>query len=644
MKNKIFMIVVSLVVFLSFDGVYANSLIGLKNIEYITNEGVENVKLSFSENIGEVDVKRFDKPDRIIIDFLQAELRLKDTSVSVDSSNIKKVRSGQFMPTTVRVVVDLEKDVKYSVVKDGKYYTISIQNKDDANGLSRLDDKKQESNSKISENKVDKSTENKIENEAEDNQATENKVQNKEDKPIEGKVENKAEDKPVVENKVQNKEDKPIEGKVENKAAIENKVQNKVNKKQNKAFNRVFVEYKKQGEYEVAKIKVNSYKGYNVIKLKNPDRVVIDIPNAYLEEGNNTIKVDGEIIKSIRHDNVTKTSARVILDILKDSVYEILEEKDGLKVLVKKSVKSKDTTPGKISYSISGDRVCLKINKLGFTNNEGKNISNYNEKYDIKNKTYTIIFDKDMANLKDEILKIDDKYLNKIEVINTKHKTKIVFFAKGNFLYEVISREKTEDTVILILKKSAKKKKIVVIDAGHGGKEDPGAVYKLFNEKHMNLDIALRVEECLKKKNISTYMTRKSDVYLSTYERANIANKLNASLFVCIHNNAFTNEEAKGTETLYNPNNSDDNVSISNKKFAVIMQNNMIKALGTVDRGIKERPNIAVLRKTTMPGVLVEVGFLTNPEEFKLLNDGAFRQKAAQAIADSIEEMLRTDN
>ena len=118
MKNKIFVILIVIaVVFLGFNGVYANNLIGLKNIEYVTSGDFERVKLSFSNNIGEVTVRRFNAPERIVVDFYDAELRLKNTSVNVDSSNISRVRCGQFMPTIARVVLDLKKGVKYDVVK-----------------------------------------------------------------------------------------------------------------------------------------------------------------------------------------------------------------------------------------------------------------------------------------------------------------------------------------------------------------------------------------------------------------------------------------------------------------------------------------------------------------------------------------------
>lgn len=586
----------------------ANNLIGLKDVTYEENEKYEKITVSFTGNVGETIEKRLDSPKRLLVDFSQSELVLKKRNVEVNSKTIRQIRLGQFTPTTARIVLDLNRDIKYEVSKNGTYYSISIPKpvEIEKEGINNNSSKEQ------SAKKTDKGS--------------------KQEQLIDVKTKKEEKDKiEVISNKDNN----------DNQTKVINMEPNKT-KEQQTVMNKIAIEYKKIDIDEVAKIKVANYKGYNVFRIKNPDRIVIDIPNAYFEEGNNKIRINGEFIKLIRHSNFTKTSARIILDVLKNPNYDISEESDGIKITVKRNA-NYSTQVGKVNYIKSGDRVWLKINKTGFTDRQGNNIANYTERYNSAKKIYTIVFDKDIANLNDEVLEIDDNYLKKIEVINNKQtqKTKIVFWAKDDFAYNIMSREKAGDTAITILKRATKKQNVVVIDAGHGGPEEPGSMCDLFYEKHLNLDIALRLEECLKKKNINTYMIRKSDVYVSVYERANIANKLNASLFVSIHNNSF-GQEANGTETLYNPNNKDENINIQSKKMASIVQNNLIKALGTRDRGIKERPNLIVLKHTTMPSVLTEIGFLTNPKELELLNDNNFRQKAAQAIADAIEEMIKS--
>ena len=127
-------------------------------------------------------------------------------------------------------------------------------------------------------------------------------------------------------------------------------------------------------------------------------------------------------------------------------------------------------------------------------------------------------------------------------------------------------------------------------------------------------------------------MTREDDSYVGLYERAYIANDMNATLFVSIHNNAYYSKY-KGTETLYYPSSGS---GFNSKRFAQIVQAELISALGTNNRGIVERPNLVVLKATKMPAVLAEIGFMTNEEELARLKTEEFRQKAAQALCDAI--------
>ncbi|MBP5427164.1 MAG: N-acetylmuramoyl-L-alanine amidase [Clostridiales bacterium] len=577
--KKLFMVVVGFIVVLSASITFAaDGLVGLCNVKYLEDENDGKVIVNFSDSVGEPVVRKFEDPKRLVIDFNQSSTKDATKTIEVGNAQIKQVRIGQFNPTTVRIVLDLNKDIKYDIQRKGATYEIVVPK----------------------------------------------------DKPI---CESNSKESPVITPSAA-----PVVVKQSKPSPMAKPIEHK---KDDMEKNKVSIEYKKLDNDEYAKIKVTDYKGYNIFRIKNPDRIVVDVPKSFFEEGSNKIRINGSCIKMIRHSNFTHTSSRIILDVARNPNYEVVEESDGLKIVVKKNT-NYSTEPGKISYVTSGDRVWLRINKTGLTNREGANISDYTERYDTANKTYTLTFDKEIANLKDEVLNIDDVYMKKIEVLNNEQteKTNIIFWAKDDFAYNIISREKTRDTAITILRKATKKQNLVVIDAGHGGKEEPGSICNLFYEKHLNIDIALRLEECLKKKNINTYMIRNGDNYVEIHERANIANKLNARLYISVHNNSF-GSEASGTETLYNPNNQDENVSIQSEQFARILQDHLIKVLGTKNRGIKKRPNLVVLKQTTMPSALVEVGFISNEKDLELLNDNKFRQKAAEAMADAVEEMLR---
>lgn len=169
----------------------------------------------------------------------------------------------------------------------------------------------------------------------------------------------------------------------------------------------------------------------------------------------------------------------------------------------------------------------------------------------------------------------------------------------------------------------------VVIDAGHGG-SDPGAVGLGLKEKDVVLDTALRVQTLLNKTPLNVEMTRTTDVYLTLAQRVAFAGEAKADAFVSIHANA-ANGSASGSETYYygkaatNP-----NVEES-KSLASYIQERLVVAMGTKDRGVKHG-NYHVLRENTMPAVLVELGFIDNASDNAKLASTTYRQKAAQAI------------
>jgi N-acetylmuramoyl-L-alanine amidase len=200
---------------------------------------------------------------------------------------------------------------------------------------------------------------------------------------------------------------------------------------------------------------------------------------------------------------------------------------------------------------------------------------------------------------------------------------------------------KAKDTTGTKLIKSIYKKpsRTVIIDAGHGGEEN-GALYGGISEKKLNLNVSLRLYKLLKNCGVKVYLTRTSDKTRSLLSRSEIANKANAALFVSVHHNALpTNKSYTGTETLYNPYGASMG-NLSGKRLAQIVQNELVKKLGTISRGIIKRPNLSVLRHTEMPSIIAEIGYMTNSAERRLLNTSKFKQKAAEALCIGILKAL----
>lgn len=169
----------------------------------------------------------------------------------------------------------------------------------------------------------------------------------------------------------------------------------------------------------------------------------------------------------------------------------------------------------------------------------------------------------------------------------------------------------------------------IVIDPGHGG-SDPGAVGPNgLKEAHVNLAIALKVAEKLRKTGVEVKLTRSSDVFIDLQPRCDIANSFGADYFVSIHCNSAGTPEAKGTETYCYK------FGGQGEILAKAIQTELIAATGRANRGVKTA-NYYVLRRTNMPAVLTELAFISNPEEERLLADPAYQEKCAAAIAKAI--------
>ncbi len=180
----------------------------------------------------------------------------------------------------------------------------------------------------------------------------------------------------------------------------------------------------------------------------------------------------------------------------------------------------------------------------------------------------------------------------------------------------------------------------VVIDPGHGG-EDWGTYYKDIYEKDLNLDVSLKLGGLLQKSGVKVVYTREKDEFVGLRERSDIANKLEADLFISIHHNKMPdNPYYKGTETLYCPSGNTAQDTMNGEKFAAIVQKELVKTLGTIDNGTIYRPNLSVLRHTKMPAVISEIGYLSNSSDRDKITSPAFRQKAAEALSSAILKTL----
>jgi N-acetylmuramoyl-L-alanine amidase len=167
----------------------------------------------------------------------------------------------------------------------------------------------------------------------------------------------------------------------------------------------------------------------------------------------------------------------------------------------------------------------------------------------------------------------------------------------------------------------------VVIDAGHGGHDRGGIPGQRIAEKDMTLDVALRLRNVLSANGIPVVMTRSSDVFVPLGGRVAIANSYRNAVFVCIHFNATGRSGASGIETYF--------YSRDSLPLASAIHYYVTGGAPSANRGVRRR-GYYVLRKTSIPAVLVECGFLTNPTEGAYAQSASYRQKLADEIAAGI--------
>lgn len=174
---------------------------------------------------------------------------------------------------------------------------------------------------------------------------------------------------------------------------------------------------------------------------------------------------------------------------------------------------------------------------------------------------------------------------------------------------------------------------VVIIDPGHGG-PDPGAVgINGIQEKRVVLDIGTQVAAFLQRQGVQTILTRSDDRDLDLEPRVQLAEQANATVFVSIHANAISmsRPEVNGLETYYYE---------SGRQLAQVIHQNVLQLTRVSDRGVR-KARFYVLRKTSMPSVLVEVGFVTGRDDASRLSNPAYRTQMADAIARGILQYLQ---
>ncbi|TCT12155.1 N-acetylmuramoyl-L-alanine amidase [Natranaerovirga pectinivora] len=366
----------------------------------------------------------------------------------------------------------------------------------------------------------------------------------------------------------------------------------------------------------------------NIFRLSNPDRLVIDMPNTTSGLTFKTAVVEGQYIREVRTAQFDENTTRIVLVTDGQTDFEITKENNSTMIQIQE--------PGYKNIKYENHIVpAITIAKpKGITMNQLKLNDIYNQK------KFTIeIPGNHLALYGSGTLEVNDSRIDQLYfTLNEKGNTVLNITSNRIYAFDVI--EEKDNLVIKAYLPKDKYDKIIVIDAGHGG-GDPGAIRKNNGlvEKELTLKITLYLKQLMDKNpSIKAYYTRLEDTYPTLRQRTDLANEVEADLFLSIHNNAHEGTSANGLETLYCPKVIN---GVNTETVARIFQNSMINTLKMNSRGLKPRENIFVLNNTNMPAVLVEIGFISNEADAAKLKDEQFLKNSATSLYLAILETFQ---
>ena len=174
--------------------------------------------------------------------------------------------------------------------------------------------------------------------------------------------------------------------------------------------------------------------------------------------------------------------------------------------------------------------------------------------------------------------------------------------------------------------------KKIAIDPGHGGR-DPGVISKNYREKDINLLLATELFAQMLSTAYNPLLLREGDLNMTLASRVKKAADWKADLFISIHHNGHSNNQARGTETYHFPS------SIIGQKTAELMQQELVNLLSIPDRGVKPGSSFYVLRRTPMPAVLLELLFITNSLDRNILICENYFSKVSRCLIKALDQL-----
>jgi len=417
-----------------------------------------------------------------------------------------------------------------------------------------------------------------------------------------------------------------------------------------------------EGNVPVIRLKTDSKVDYATARLTEPHRLIFDLNNTQLlmtdpskVREDKTVRVTApgnSYLSAVRSSQfeIDPHVVRVVLDLTDPTGYHMsYDEATGEMVIrlvnyVDAGDLSVQQRNGQLIIHLEGEpETGYRYEETGWTTSRltffGQGRADYQVAKEVGGELIKVTMPADNMDIPFELLDVDDVMLEFIQMTTSDDGRNLVanIHVKPGVEVATGTLSNVQDLILQFTNRDLKyREKLIVIDAGHGG-TDPGAIspnLKL-HEKDVVLEVAKETQRMLETAGFRVYMTRNSDVYVGLQDRAGVANQLGADLFISIHANAAGRTDIKGVETLYYPSEENPMDFRNNKYLAEIFQDEMVRTLGAASHRINARDKLVVLRETKMPAIIIEIGFLTNPDEERLLSTSEYRRLAAQGILNS---------
>ncbi len=400
------------------------------------------------------------------------------------------------------------------------------------------------------------------------------------------------------------------------------------------------VRFERYNAKEVLVIEGSNVHDYNMMKLNGPHRLVVDVMDSLLNPGHSfpDFNVGGRVANRIRVSEFTPDHHYDPDDKIVRTVIDLNNVPDMDDVYF-------DKQNGRLVIHLEGEpEDGYRYVESGWTSSQltfyGEKAVDYKIEVNESASIVKLIMPRDNMNIPFELLDVNDPLIKFIQVSETGNGNELIanIHVKAGVEIRSPGIKNTKNLSLEFTNRDMRyQEKLIVIDAGHGGK-DPGAISSSMKmlEKDVNLEVAREAQRLFQEAGFRTYMTRQDDTYISLQDRAAIANQLNADIFVSIHANAAPRADLKGVETLYYPSENSPTDFRDNLRLAEVFQEEMVRTLNAASHRINARDRLYVLRETNMPAIITEIGFMSNPEEERLLASSQYRKLAAEGILKAV--------